>query len=153
METAVLSVLDCLLVKADEKLVLFDYSVRPQRNAWHVRSFHSSEEIRGDLWSLRRWSWVVCILLRWSLSVCYCWWHCVCSKPLVYGVPQGSVMGPVLFTLYSQPLLDVILTYGCDLPMILRIHKAHHLVNFILCRQAFRHLLKTSYHGWTAISS
>ena len=32
-ETAVLSVLNCLLVKADEKLVLSDYSVRPQRNA------------------------------------------------------------------------------------------------------------------------
>ena len=35
-------------------------------------------------------------------------------SPLVYGVPQGSVLGPVMFTLYSQPLSDLPSAHGCD---------------------------------------
>ena len=42
-------------------------------------------------------------------------WNFVSSKPslLQYGVPQGLVLGPVLFALYTQPVSHIMCRHMC----------------------------------------
>ena len=105
-ETAVLSVFDGLLKKADERLVsliaLLDLSAAFDTldHSILLTRLDVTFGVRGTAYK-----WFLSYLQDRQQSVLI---DGVLSNPMWYGVPQGSVLGPVLFTLYSQPLSDVI---------------------------------------------
>ena len=113
-ETAVLCVLDNLLTKADERLVslvaLLDLSA-----AFDMLDHCILTERLKTTFGIRG------VVLDWFNFYIRGRFQSVAVEgstspqcPLLYGVPQGSVLGPVLFTLYSQPLSDTISNHMCD---------------------------------------
>ena len=113
-ETSVLSVLEGLLTKSDQKLVsilaLLDVSAAFD-TLGHVILLRRLENTFGI--SGVALSWFESYLSDRTQSVAV---DGLMSTPipLVFGVPQVSVLGPLLFTLYSQPLSDVIACHSCN---------------------------------------
>jgi hypothetical protein len=114
VETAVLSVLDSLLYNSDEKLVsiaaLLDLSAAFDTLDHNILlkrleiTFGLSGTVLNWFTSYVTHRFQSFITVNGSISN---------QRQLMYGVPQGSVLGPVLFTLYSQPLSDVITKHNC----------------------------------------
>ena len=113
-ETALLSVVDGLLRNADDRLVsvlaLLDLSAAFD-TLDHPILLQRLETTFGISGTVLHWFASYLENREQSVKV-----DNVLSSPspLQFGVPQDSVLGPILFTLYSQPLSDLICRHECD---------------------------------------
>ena len=113
-ETALLSVVDGLLRNADDRLVsvlaLLDLSAAFD-TLDHPILLQRLETTFGISGTVLHWLASYLESCEQSVKV-----DNILSSPspLQFGVPQGSVLGPILFTLYCQPLSDLICRHECD---------------------------------------
>ena len=113
-ETALLHVLDNLLIGADENVV----------SLLSLLDLSAAFDTIDHLILLQRLKFTFGIdgvVLKWFTSYLenrkqyvLIDGHKSNLSTLRYGVPQGSVLGPVLFTLYTQPLSDILNKNKCD---------------------------------------
>ena len=57
---------------------------------------------------------MVLVLSYWSDTVCYYCNTTSSSQRLEFGAPQWSILGPLVFTLYTAPIQDIIFAHNPD---------------------------------------
>jgi len=75
------------------------FGIKLYKHLYHVHCTHSFE-------------WISSLLLDWSQQVYYNG-HLSVKLLVLFGVPQGSVLGPLICLLYMAELSDVIAECGC----------------------------------------
>ena len=140
-ETAYLDVTSCLLGSADEGrvtiLTLLDLSAAFDTLDHNIllARLHDMFDISG-----KAFEWFSSYMSDRFQSVSVNG-RVFSQMKLHYGVPQGSVLGPILFTLYTQPLSDIISQGKCN----------HH--NLLTTLNFTNHKLHLTFIHWFTTSS
>jgi len=83
----------------------------PLSSLRHCGSWHSTWPSASNIWFLRSGTWLETLVRQWQEAVNSAEGQC-CWSSILCAVPQGSVLGQILFILYAADVIPIAQHYG-----------------------------------------